>query len=83
MFRSAERRYRHRDRDGLPERAFQEGLEAANRLVDVDDLLAHRGITWQLLLSGAAFEGAAGTALALKLLLVIGMICFQCFKPFH
>jgi len=40
-------------------------------------LLAHRGITWQLLLSGAAFEGAAGTALALKLLLVFGMICFQ------
>jgi len=40
-------------------------------------LLAHRGITWPQLLSGAAFEGAAGAALALKLLLVIGMICFQ------
>jgi uncharacterized membrane protein len=40
-------------------------------------LLSHRGIGWEQLVSGSAFQGAIGTALAVKLLLVLGMIVFQ------
>jgi len=40
-------------------------------------LLAHRGIGLGDLFSGAAFAGALGTALALKLALVLVMIAYQ------
>lgn len=40
-------------------------------------LLAHRGIGFPEILSGAAFAGAVGMALAIKLALVLFMIAYQ------
>jgi uncharacterized membrane protein len=40
-------------------------------------LLVHRGVGLATLLSGAAFEGPVGTALGIKLALVLVMIAYQ------